>query len=109
MLELIQEARWMTRMDIQLPDLASEVLAQEARFKSYKNNLELCLREFQSVQQTIPPILHDLFQAHVESTRQIFQPGLNTLSWDSMNIGKLLLSSDQHKNTAVVQNMDMFH
>ena len=77
----------MTRMDIQLPDIAKEVLAQEGRFKSYKNSLEFCLQEFQSVQKSIPPVLIDLFQTHIESIRQIFQPGLSTLSWDSMNIG----------------------
>jgi dynein heavy chain len=86
-LELIQEAKWLRRLDIGIPEAAQQVLAQEARFKSYKDHLQLCLSEFNQVRASIPKALQAMFQPHVDAAVQNFQPGLQTLAWNSMNIG----------------------
>ena len=48
-LELIHEAKWLTRLGIQIPDTAHHIMVQEARFKSYNDHLQLCITEFKQV------------------------------------------------------------
>jgi len=87
-MELIHEARCLSRLGIRIPESAQQIMVQEGRFKAYKDHLHLCLNEFKTVVAQIPPALIDLFQNHIEQALQNFQPGLSTLSWNSMNIGK---------------------
>ncbi len=90
MIELIHEAKWLTRLGVQIPASAQEVLQQEARFKGYKDHLHLCIKDFDDVFDSIPEALKALFQGHVDRALQNFQPGLCTLAWNSMNIGLYL-------------------
>ena len=48
-LELIHEAKWLTRLGIQVPEAAAAIMAQESRFKNYKSHLELILNEYRQV------------------------------------------------------------
>ncbi|CAL1527205.1 unnamed protein product [Lymnaea stagnalis] len=89
-LELIHEAKWMTRLDIQVPDSALAVMQQEGRFKSYKSHLELVLSEFKELCKAIPDPLVKLFKPHVLYVHQQLQPGLSSLAWNSMNIDAFL-------------------
>ena len=93
MLELIHEAKWLTRLGIQIPDSAASIMQQESRFKNYKSHLEMVLREFRAVCEAIPEALSNLFKPHVEFVEQQLQPGLTTLAWNSMNIGKKTLAA----------------
>lgn len=88
MLELIQEAKWLSRLGIQIPDSAHNVLRQEARFKNYKDHLELVLKDFDSVCSGIPECFVELFTNHIDAVKMNLQPGLSTLAWNSMNIGR---------------------
>ena len=92
---MIHEAKWLTRLGIQIPDSAAQIMAQESRFKNYKSHLELVLNDYREVCESIPDALRSLFTPHTEFVNQQLQPGLNTLAWNSMNIGefewKLLL------------------
>ncbi|CAH1799095.1 unnamed protein product [Owenia fusiformis] len=89
-LELIQEAKWLKRLGIAIPDSAEQVLAQEQRFKQYKNHLELVLKEYKDVCDSVPESLKALFKPHADAVLQHFQPGLSTLAWNSMNIDAFL-------------------
>ena len=86
-IELIHEAKWLTRLGVGIPESAQQVLQQESRFKGYKDHLELCIKDFNDVCDSIPEALKGLFQGHVDKALQNFQPGLSTLAWNSMNIG----------------------
>ena len=46
---LIQEAKWMLRMKLEVPETAKLVLSREKRFKHYKNHLEQCLHDYHEV------------------------------------------------------------
>ncbi|XP_052807484.1 dynein axonemal heavy chain 5-like isoform X7 [Mya arenaria] len=89
-LELIHEAKWLTRLGIQIPESAAAIMAQESRFKNYKSHLELVLNEYRQVCESIPDPLRNLFTPHTEYVNQQLQPGLNTLAWNSMNIDAFL-------------------
>ena len=88
-LQLIQEARWLSRIGIQIPESAQQILQQEHRYKTYKDHLELCLMDLHEVMSSIPDPLRTLFTSHEETTRQAFQAGMTTLTWNSMNIGNI--------------------
>ena len=62
------------------------------RFKNYKDHLELCVKEYNDVVASIPPAMQGLFEPHIEKAAQNFHPGLTTLSWNSMNIGRCSVS-----------------
>ena len=85
---MIHEAKWLKRLGVNIPDSAEQVAIQESRVKGYKDHLQLCLKEFKDVVQSIPVALEELFQVHVDKAAINFQPGLNTLAWNSMNIGE---------------------
>lgn len=89
-LELIHEAKWLTRLDIAIPESAQSVLQQEGRFKKYRAHLELVLSEYRQVCQQVPGPLQPLFQPHITHVHQQLQPGLSTLAWNSMNIDAFL-------------------
>ncbi len=59
-----------------------------SRFKGYKDHLELCIKDFTDVVDSIPPALRELFQNHIDKASLNFQAGLTTLAWNSMNIGQ---------------------
>ncbi|XP_067674368.1 uncharacterized protein [Haliotis asinina] len=89
-LELIHEAKWLTRLGVQIPESASNIMQQEGRFKSYKSHLELVLADYRAVCSSIPDSLRQLFVPHMEHVKQQLQPGLSTLAWNSMNIDAFL-------------------
>ncbi|KAL5009692.1 hypothetical protein ScPMuIL_011997 [Solemya velum] len=89
-LELIHEAKWLTRLDIQIPETAVAIMQQESRFKSYKSHLQLVLTDYQLVCESIPAPLRGLFTSHMEFVELQLQPGLSTLAWNSMNIDAFL-------------------
>lgn len=86
---MIHEAKWLTRLGIQVPDTAAVIMSQESRFKNYKSHLELVLNDYRHVCASIPDPLRNLFTPHIEHVLQQLQPGLTTLAWNSMNIGKV--------------------
>ncbi|KAL4232681.1 hypothetical protein ACF0H5_007369 [Mactra antiquata] len=102
-LELIHEAKWLTRLGIQIPESAAAIMAQESRFKNYKSHLELVLNEYREVCKSIPDPLRSLFTPHTEYVNQQLQPGLNTLAWNSMNIDAFL--HQIHSATTKLKNM----
>ncbi|XP_052089132.1 uncharacterized protein LOC127725852 isoform X10 [Mytilus californianus] len=89
-LELIHEAKWLTRLGIQIPDSATAIMQQESRFKSYKSHLELVLHEYKETCKCIPESLQNLFTPHTKYVEEQLQPGLTTLAWNSMNIDAFL-------------------
>ncbi|XP_041462850.1 dynein heavy chain 8, axonemal-like [Lytechinus variegatus] len=89
-LQLVQECRWMKRLDIEIPESALAVAKQEQRFKSYMNHLELCLKEFKDICFKIREPVHGLFQTHTRAVLVALQPGLSSLAWNSMNIDAFL-------------------
>ncbi|KAK6187606.1 hypothetical protein SNE40_005595 [Patella caerulea] len=102
-LELIHEAKWLTRLEIQIPDSAMGIMQQEERFKSYKGHLELVLNEYKTVCESIPESLRDLFTPHIDNVQQQLQPGLSTLAWNSMNIDAFL--HQIHTATSKLKNL----
>lgn len=88
LVSMVHEARWLQRLGIEIPNVVQEALNQELRLKLYSQNLQECLDYFKRVLTKIPPEMEAFFAKHVENARSAFQPGLSTIAWNNMNIGK---------------------
>lgn len=95
LVSMVHEARWLQRLGIEIPNLVQEALNQELRLKLYSQNLQECLDYFKRVLTKIPPEMEAFFAKHVEAARSSFQPGLSTIAWNNMNIGKCDRISDR--------------
>ncbi|XP_052821623.1 dynein axonemal heavy chain 5 isoform X2 [Octopus bimaculoides] len=86
----IEETKSMVKMGLPIPKNAKAILLQEDKFKNYKMHLELCIHEFDETKGILPKIWQQLFKEHYCQMSREFQPGLSSLSWNSLNIDAFL-------------------
>jgi dynein heavy chain len=85
-LTLIRETKCLSRIGIEIPEAAKIVLLQEDKFKSYNNELQFVLREYDRIVNKIRPNTKSLLVPHLEDLEYKLRPGMVTLTWTSMNI-----------------------
>jgi dynein heavy chain len=85
-LQLIREAKCLSRMGIEIPESARMVLLQETKFKLYYNTLLHSLKEYRRVVQMVRPISSNLLKPHLDNLEFSLRPGMVSLTWTSMNI-----------------------
>jgi len=85
-LQLIKEAKCLERMGVDIPESAKIILLQESKFKSYFNDLQYALKEYERVTRKVIPVASDLLKPHMRDMEYKLRPGMITLTWTSMNI-----------------------
>ena len=85
-LQLIREAKILYRMQVDVPESARMVMLQEAKFKSYHDELTYVLREYERVTSRVLPVTAKLLQPLIRDLEIKLRPGMVTLTWTSMNI-----------------------
>ncbi|KAK5935878.1 hypothetical protein CgunFtcFv8_021195 [Champsocephalus gunnari] len=84
-LEVLQEARWMTKLGVTVPKAVQRMTSREAHVKAlYKRLLDL-LQDYSSVLSRVPPLLCPLMQPFITRVEASLSPGLITLSWSALN------------------------
>lgn len=83
---LIREAKCLSRIGIEIPESAKIVLLQEEKFKMYNNELSFVLGEYHRIVNKIRPNTKSLLVPHLEDLEYKLRPGMNILTWTSMNI-----------------------
>jgi len=83
---LIREAKCLSRIGIEIPESAKIVLLQEEKFKMYNNELTFVLGEYDRIVNKIRPNTKSLLVPHLEDLEYKLRPGMNILTWTSMNI-----------------------
>ena len=73
-------------MGVEIPESAKIVLLQEEKFKSYYNDLQYALREYERVTAKVLPKCEELLKPHIQDMEYKLRPGMITLTWTSMNI-----------------------
>ena len=73
-------------MGIEIPESAKIVLLQEDKFKSYYNDLQYALSEYERVVSRVIPVTAFLLKPHFNDMEYKLRPGMITLTWTSMNI-----------------------
>lgn len=94
-LRLIQEAKCLSRMGIDVPDSAKMVLFQQEKFKNYYDELTFILRAYYRILDKALPIIQPLLQPHFQDVEKKLRPGMVTLTWTSMNIDAYKLQVDK--------------
>ncbi|KAL7373953.1 hypothetical protein ABVT39_018239 [Epinephelus coioides] len=91
-LEVLQEARWMTKLGVTIPKVVLKMTSREAQIKAlYKRLLEL-LQDYSLVVARIPSFLFPLMQPFIGRVEAALSPGLTALSWTSLNTDSFINS-----------------
>ena len=85
-MELIREAKCLSRISIEIPESAKIVLLQEEKFKMYYNELQYVIKEYERIVNKMRPNTKSLLVPHLEDLECKLRPGMVTLTWTSMNI-----------------------
>ncbi len=83
---LIREAKCMSRMGMKLNENAKIILLQEEKFKTYYNELDYLIKEYNRICERIRSNTRDILKPHIEDLEMRLRPGSITLTWTSMNI-----------------------
>ncbi|XP_068137634.1 dynein axonemal heavy chain 5-like isoform X2 [Hyperolius riggenbachi] len=89
-IHLIEETKWMLKLEKHVPDAALQAYQQADKFKMYRSSLQDVVQQYERTQRAIPEDFAVLFTSHLERVNHQFQPGLSRLSWSSVNIEGLL-------------------
>ena len=89
-LEVIKEARGFIRLEMSVPIQARNLLNQESKLRSYKDQLGNMLDKFKKLRCLIEPNLSHILHGYIKSIYAKIEPGFSTLSWSLMNIDAYL-------------------
>ncbi|XP_062377845.1 dynein axonemal heavy chain 5 [Sardina pilchardus] len=84
-LEVLQEAKCMSKMGFSVPKALLSMCTREAQLKAQQNALQELLEEFQVCVSRIPALLLPVTQPFCSRVENTLTPGLTTLSWRSLN------------------------
>ncbi|CAK6981993.1 LOW QUALITY PROTEIN: dynein axonemal heavy chain 5-like, partial [Scomber scombrus] len=84
-LEVLQEARWMTKLGVTVPNVIMKMTSREAKLKALHSRLLEMLQDYSSVVARIPPLLFPLMQPFIGRVEAALSPGLTTLSWTTLS------------------------
>eukprot|EP00485_Elphidium_margaritaceum_P015545 CAMPEP_0202728930 /NCGR_PEP_ID=MMETSP1385-20130828/185872_1 /ASSEMBLY_ACC=CAM_ASM_000861 /TAXON_ID=933848 /ORGANISM="Elphidium margaritaceum" /LENGTH=4770 /DNA_ID=CAMNT_0049395183 /DNA_START=131 /DNA_END=14440 /DNA_ORIENTATION=- len=91
--ELIRETKFLQRMGFQIPASAKIVLLLEDNFKEYFAKIKNITEMYNHMIKCTSPIIKTIVTPHFECLKKIMRPGLNELTWNSMNISKYIEES----------------
>ncbi|KAM4605979.1 LOW QUALITY PROTEIN: dynein axonemal heavy chain 5 [Polymixia lowei] len=84
-LEVLQEARCMTRLGVAMPKVIINMTSRERHIKTLYNRLVELLQDYDEVVARIPALLSPLMQPFIRRVEMALSPGLTTLSWSAPN------------------------
>ncbi|GAB1603059.1 dynein axonemal heavy chain 5 [Argonauta hians] len=94
-IELIEEAKWLISLNLEIPDTAREMALKEKTFKANYTALNSMLGKYQHIQSTIPQVLWTLTKPLRDHVEKVLKPGLGQLTWTSFNINSYVLKCNQ--------------
>ncbi|XP_030407468.1 dynein heavy chain 5, axonemal-like isoform X1 [Gopherus evgoodei] len=89
-LEVLCEAKYLKKMNFEVPDIALGICAEEEQIKKQQMKLQDLLIDYKKFVNGIPAILEPLMKPFMEQIEEALTPGLTQLSWTSPNIDKFL-------------------
>ncbi|XP_055363688.1 dynein axonemal heavy chain 5 [Betta splendens] len=84
-LEVLAEARWMTKLGLAVPNVVVKMMRREAGVRALSQRLLQLLQDYGSAVARIPPLLLPLVQPFISRVEASLSPGLTTLSWTALN------------------------
>jgi len=84
--QLIREAKCLDRMGIEIPESAKIALMQEEKFKTFYQQLNWALTEYDRIVAEVIPVTAMVLRPHFKDMEWKLRPGMTTLTWTSLNI-----------------------
>ncbi|XP_028289911.1 dynein heavy chain 5, axonemal [Gouania willdenowi] len=84
-LQVLQEARWMSKLGVCVPRAVLKMRSRETQIKALFQRLVEMLEDYRSVMDHIPELLLPLMQPFISQVEAALSPGLTTLSWTSIS------------------------
>ncbi|XP_039610081.1 dynein heavy chain 5, axonemal-like [Polypterus senegalus] len=89
-LRVLYEAKYLSKMGLEAPELVVSMCSQEEHLKNLNIRLQEMLYDYQRIISKIPPILQLLMQPFLIQVDEALSPGLTTLSWTSLTTDKFI-------------------
>ncbi|XP_013770736.1 LOW QUALITY PROTEIN: dynein heavy chain 5, axonemal-like [Pundamilia nyererei] len=84
-LEVLQEARWMTKLGVNVPKVIQKMTSREPELRDLYSRLLEMLQDYSSVVGRVPPLLLPIMQPFIGRVEEALSPGLTSLSWTALN------------------------
>ncbi|XP_053396215.1 dynein axonemal heavy chain 5-like isoform X3 [Mercenaria mercenaria] len=84
--ELIQEAKCLQALNLEVPDTVKELQTKEEEIKTANVNLTEMLHEYRNILSNISPVLMPLMKPYKDKVEEELQPGVVALTWTSLNV-----------------------
>ncbi|XP_076826623.1 dynein axonemal heavy chain 5 [Brachyhypopomus gauderio] len=91
-LEVLEEAKYMHRLGMHVPDAILNMYAKKAELKIHENKLMEMLQDFKAAVKKISPLLQPLMKPFISRVETALSPGLISLSWTSLNISRFVVN-----------------
>lgn len=85
-LQLIREAKCLTRLNVVIPEEATLVLMQDEKFKRFYGRLLFTLKEYERVTGRINPVIKMLLSFYLDDLEKLLDAGLVSITWTSLAI-----------------------
>uniref|UniRef100_A0A7S1KN20 Dynein-1, subspecies f n=1 Tax=Percolomonas cosmopolitus TaxID=63605 RepID=A0A7S1KN20_9EUKA len=83
---LIQESKYLDKLNKKVPELAQNVTLQEDKYHGYVENLKIMLDNFNSSVKSLEHAEYRILKPEIEKLMKTLQPGFTVLNWNSLGI-----------------------
>ncbi|CAF1413331.1 unnamed protein product, partial [Adineta ricciae] len=89
-LEMIKDAQYLSKLGLDIPEVATTLLRQEDQIRRASVRLQELLNEIKQTYATIPKDLYPLLKPHREKVEEALRPGFVAITWSSLNIDEFI-------------------
>ncbi|XP_078482966.1 dynein axonemal heavy chain 8 [Ciona intestinalis] len=82
---MVREALCMNKMDLEVPEVATNLLRKIDNLKNTKETLETLLGDYDKAKESIPSIFMPLMKQHLHQVDRAIRNGLVFITWSSLN------------------------
>uniref|UniRef100_F6PHB9 AAA+ ATPase domain-containing protein n=1 Tax=Ciona intestinalis TaxID=7719 RepID=F6PHB9_CIOIN len=82
---MVREALCMNKMDLEVPEVATNLLRKIDDLKNTKETLETLLGDYDKAKESIPSIFMPLMKQHLHQVDRAIRNGLVFITWSSLN------------------------
>ncbi|XP_070190341.1 dynein axonemal heavy chain 5-like isoform X2 [Littorina saxatilis] len=84
-MELIQEAKYLQAMGLDVPDAAKDLIVKETAIRDNQVALQEMLLTYNRIKDGIPQVLVPLMRPFTNRVEEAIKPGVTSLTWTSLN------------------------
>ena len=84
--QLLDETKFMRKLNLDIPEIADNLLKMESQIKSHRHLLERVCEQYAELLDTIPEVLLAPLEPILQGLRDSIRPGLESLNWKSVSI-----------------------